>query len=300
MNNNFRTEPTTDNAADNAALSWLSTLEQLAAVTKVSPESRMRTMISCHTYEARRSFYVPPDMAQLQPRSLRYLHAFARHHQLQLVEDRRRVSVQPLRENRHRSESLFAPAVGELLKELGMPGDARTQSYPHRLAADSPHIPVRKLIRMAAFAGSKAKRVEVSTSPKLCQLLNEEDTSPIHAYACKVNAANTQTILSIFESKAFRAIGYSAGKQYVVHLCLAGGSIQNPAMWANEHTLTKTDFQFQLFQGQDEDSDLGLFHATFYLDMADAPAPWWIEEWPTNTPVLHSNSEPPMVLRTGT
>ena len=288
-------------SATTTSLPWLSTLEQLAAVTQVSAESRMRTMICCQSYKGKRSFFVPPDMTQLQPRSLRYLHAFARHHELQLVEDRRRISVQPLRENRHRSESVFAPAIGELFKQMGMPGDARTQSYPHRLAADSPHIPVHQLIRMAAFASPKAKKVEVPVNPKLCKALQAEQDLTISAYACKVRSAGTQTILSIFDSSAFRAIAYSAGKQYVVHLCLAGGSIQDPAIWANEHTLSRTDFQFQLFQGHKASADLGLFHATYYLDLADAPAPWWVNKWPVTASGLHGDDELPVMLQhTGT
>ena len=62
-----------------------------------------------------------------------------------------------------------------------------------------------------------------------------------------------------------------------MHVCLAGGPLKNPTLWAHLHTLTRTDFRFQLFPSRKPANDFGLFYATFYLDMAESPAPWWID-----------------------
>ena len=53
--------------------------------------------------------------------------------------------------------------------------------------------------------------------------------------------------------------------------------LKNPRMWAHLHTLTRTDFRFQLFPSRKPANDFGLFYATFYLNMAESPTPWWIE-----------------------
>ncbi|MFK8084254.1 MAG: hypothetical protein AB8B97_28540 [Granulosicoccus sp.] len=232
-------------------------------------------MISCDILSGRPSLYVPPDMAELQPDSLRYLHTFARQNELQLVEDRRRVSVQPASEKRSTVSPMIVKAVGELLLQLGMPGEARNQSRPHRLSADSQHININKLIRMAAFAAPKAKRVQVKPNRRLIDVL-DGNAQPIVAYASKLTTANTSTVLSHFESPYFHGIGYSAGRQYVVHVCVAGGPLANPTLWSGFHTLTRTDFQFQLFKAQKAKNDLGILYATFYFDLADSPRPWWL------------------------
>ena len=257
---------------------WVHSLAQSGRLTQLSLESRMRTMISCDVRKAKASIYVPPDMSELQPRSLRYLHAFARQHEFQLVEDRRRVAVRPLNDKRSRTAPVIAKGLSELLKQLGMPGDTRSLTVPHRLAAESTHIPINKLIRMAAFSAQQAKHVAVKPNRSLLDVLNGR-SEPIHAYGCKVVCEDTSTILSHFDSSGFRGIGYSAGKQYVMHVCLAGGPITKPELWAEFHTLTRTDFQFQLFQSEGGKHDLGLFYATFYIDLSDTPVPWWLSTW---------------------
>lgn len=258
----------------------------------------MRTMISCDVRSGKPSIYVPPDMAELQPRSLRYLHVFARRHDLQLVEDRRRVAIQPVHEKRGRSEPALAKALGELLRQLGMPGNARSQSNPHRLSADSQHISISRLIRMAAFAAPKAKAVQVEPNRPLTEVLDNSD-KPINAYGCKLVSADANTVLSHFESPHFRAIGYSAGKQYIMHVCMAGGPLSDPEMWANFHTLTRSDFQFQLFNAHNPKNDLGLFYATFYLDVSNAPAPWWLTTWTDTRIAAITGDQPPLLRKAG-
>jgi len=273
---------------------WVVPLANRIAQTNESPETRMRTMISCDVRAGKPSLYVPPDMTELQPRSLRYLHAFARRNDLQLVEDRRRVSIQPVHEQRGRNQSALAKGMGELLRQLGMPGRARTLSSPHRLSADSQHVSIGRLIRMAAFAAPLAKAVKVEANRHLNEVL-DHSSDPINAFACKLVSADTSTILSHFDAPHFRAIGYSAGKQYIMHLCVAGGPITAPKLWTHFHTLTRSDFQFQLFNAQSPKNDIGLFYATFYLDLSGTPAPWWLTTWSDTRLNTGIGYEPPIL-----
>ena len=258
---------------------WVHSLARSGRLIQRSRESRMRTMIRCDIRKSKASIYVPPDMSELQRRSLRYLLVFARQHEFQLVEDRRRVAMRyksdPMSEKRSQTTSVLAKGLSELLKQLGMPGEIRSLTVPHRLAAESTHIPINKLIRMAAFSAEQAKHVVIKPNRRLLDVLNG-NAVPIHAYGCKVVCDDTSTILTHFDSPGFRGIGYSAGKQYVMHVCLAGGPITKPELWAEFHTLTRTDFQFQLFQSEDGKHDFGLFYATFYIDLSDTPVPWWL------------------------
>ena len=290
--------PQAANALTPAAGSWISSLAKVLKQTQPCAESRMRTMISCDVRSGKPSIYVPPDMAELQPRSLSYLHAFARTHELQLVEDRRRVSVQPLHDKRNQNSPAIVKGVGELLQQLGMPGPVRVQSSPHRLAADSPHIGMDKLIQMAAVACPSAKRTAIEPNRTLGDVL-DDNYQPINAFGCKLITADTSTVLSHFDSDHFRAVGYSAGKQYVMHLFLAGGLMSTPKLWADFHTLTRTDFQFHLFNAANAKDDVGLFYATFYFDVAETPAPWWLNTWADSRLTSGIESEPPLLRRAG-
>jgi hypothetical protein len=216
-------------------------------------------------------------MAELQPESLRYLHVFAKINDLKLVEDRRKVEIQPIIEQRNRKPPMIARGLALLLQQTGIPGSPRTLSTPHRLNADSPHIPITKLIKMAAVSARKSKRVVVLPNRMIVNVLNN-DTQPISGFACKLISADNNSILSHFDSPSFRAIGYSAGRQYIMHVCLGGGPMNNPTLWTHLHTLTRTDFRFQLFPGQAQQDDFGLFYATFYFNLAEAPLPWWLEK----------------------
>ena len=258
---------------------WVQSLAEAIRKTDRTAESRMRTMLVCDIKSNKPALYVPPDMADLQPRSLRYLHAFARSHDLKLVEDRRQVEVHPIIEKRNCKPPIIALGLSMLLNQTGAIGAIRTLSEPHRLNADSTHIGITKLIDMAAFAAPKSKRVVILPNRMIVDV-SDNDTQPMAGYACKLISADTTTILSHFDSPKFRAIGYSAGSQYVMHVCLAGGALKNQTLWAHLHTLTQTDFRFQLFPSRKPANDFGLFYATYYLDMARSPAPWWIASEP--------------------
>jgi hypothetical protein len=258
---------------------WVQSLAEAIRKTDRTAESRMRTMLVCDIKSNKPALYVPPDMADLQPRSLRYLHAFARSNDLKLVEDRRQVEVQPITEKRNRKPPKIALGLSMLLNQTGAIGAIRTLSEPHRLNADSTHIGITKLIDMAAFAAPKSKRVVVLPNRMIVDV-SDNDTQPMVGYACKLISTDTTTILSHFDSPKFRAIGYSAGSQYVMHVCLAGGPLENQTLWAHLHTLTQTDFRFQLFPSRKPANDFGLFYTTYYLDMAQSPVPWWIASEP--------------------
>ena len=136
-------------------------------------------------------------------------------------------------------------------------------------------IPLGELIRMAACAIPDSKRVVVLPNRILINTL--QDTQPICGHACKIRYSNKTTILSHFDSPHFRAIGYSSGNQYVMHIFLAGGPRENSSLWTRVPTLTNTDFNFQLFPGQRSKDDFGLFYITFYLNLAAEPTPWWLQ-----------------------
>ena len=257
--------------------SWVHSLAEIIRQTDDIEESRMKTMLSCDLTSTKPALYVPPDMAELQPQSLRYLHMFAQLNELRLIEDRRRVEVQPIIEQRDTKPPTIALGLSMLLKQSGMPGLARSLSNPHRLNADSPHIGIARLIQMADFSAADSKRTVMLPNKFIVDVL-DNDTQPIAGYACKLVSANATTVLSHFDSPYFRAIGYSAGTQYVVHACLAGGPLHSPELWTHLHTLSRTDFRFQLFPGRKPAHDFGLFYATFYIDLCEAPTAWWIND----------------------
>ena len=239
-------------------------------------ESRVKTVLTCKRVENKNALFVPSDMAELQPRSLNYLQKFAQKNKLTLIEDRRKVQVQPLLEKRVVHSPKLVLGMSMLLKQAGMPGAARALSEPHRLNPDSPYFSISTLLDMAAFSMPKAKRVKLDPNRMTVKAL-QGSTQPITAYACNIKTENTTTVLSHFESEKLRAIGYSAGSQYVFHLVVAGGSINDPQLWADMETLQMTDFRFQLCAGSKPSEDYGLFYSTLYLDLAKAPYPWWLD-----------------------
>lgn len=265
--------------------SWVQSLTDIIRKTDHSAESRMHTVLSCDIKSNKPALFLPPDMAELQPRSLRYLHAFAQANDLRLIEDRRRVEIRPVIEQRDQKPPMIALGLSTLLKQMGLPGPPRPLSQPHRLNADSPHINIARLIEMAAFATPACKRVVVLPNRMMVNVLND-DTQPISGYACKLISADNNSILSHFDSRNFRAIGYSAGRQYVTHVCLAGGLLHDASLWTHIQTLTRMDFRFQLFPGHRASDDFGLFYTTFYFNLAEKPTPWWFQTPITRTSEL--------------
>ena len=253
---------------------WVHPLVDIVDMIDLSVESRLRTSLSCDIQSRQPTLYWPSDMAELQPRNFCYLQKFAKKNGFKLLEDRRSMDVQPILEKRDRKPAMIALGLSLLMKQTGVAGVARIPSEPHRLNADSRHIGLGSLIKMAAFAAPKSKRVVVLPNRILVNALN--DTQPISGYACKLTNSGITTILSHFDSPFFRSIGYSTGSQYVTHICLAGGPRDVASLWTQLPTLTNTDFKFQLFPAKHAAGDFGLFYITFYFNMAENPAPWWL------------------------
>lgn len=254
---------------------WIESLATASRLAQPEAECKVRTRLTFDMRAGKPSLFVPPDMAELQPASLRYLRALAQRHKLMLVEDQRRVEVSPTVDKRNKQAPMIATGISLLMKQTGLPGIAKALSNPHRLQDDSACIPMPQLIRMAARAANKSKQVVVLPNRMLVSVLNN-NTQPIVGYACKAVSDEGNTVLCHYDSSTFRAIGYSTGEQYVMQLCLAGGPLRMPSIWSDFHTLARTEFQLQLFPGKQPGCDFGLLYATYYLDMAQSPKPWWL------------------------
>jgi molybdopterin-guanine dinucleotide biosynthesis protein A len=269
---------------------WVTLAAKALKHTQDAAESKIKTVLTCRTINKKNVLFVPADMAELQPRSLRYLHKFAAANEISLIEDRRKIQAQPIIEKRSLKDPMMVLGMSMLLKQSGMPGPARSLSEPHRLNPENPFFSINTLIDMAAFSAAKAKCVVLPPNRITLKALNN-DTQPISGYACNIKTDDTTILLSHFESDNFRAIGYSAGNQFVFHLCLGGGTLQNPTLWAESKSLMSTDFRFQLFAAQKPADDYGLFYSTFYLDLSQAPFPGWLTAKPATNDELHIKDE---------
>jgi len=266
----------------NAGNSWIERLSDVMRHASDEVPSRLHTTLSCHVRGKRPILFLPPEMGTLQPQGLAYLRAFARRHSFGLVEDRRKIDLRPVTESRDRSPSKLAMGISLLLKQTGMPGGARTLSSPHRLNADSLHVDLAELVHMAALARRRSKRIVLLPNRMIVDMIGQ-DTHPIVGHACRLATTDSNTVLSQFESPSFRSIGYSTGRQYVMHVFLAGGSSDAPELWTRLQLFTHTDFRFRLFPGQRQGPDYGLFHATYFFEMSDGTkSPWWLKQEPDN------------------
>jgi len=248
-------------------VSWLQALADALHVTDRVVDPSLRTTISGHMEGEKASLFLPPEMSIRQPETLRYLHAFASHNGFRLVEDRRSVDIQPIIEQRQQSSPApMALGVSMMLKQTGLPGPIRDLSKPHRLDLGSPHIEMTQLIEMASTAVPKSKRVVILPNQFIVEALGN-NTDPVVGHACHLVSGDVVTVLSYFESPAFKAIGYSAEKQIVIHVLLAGGPQRAPLCWTNLHTFGDGSCRFQLFRSNHPGHDFGLFYKTFYIDL---------------------------------
>ncbi len=246
--------------------SWVQTLDGILNLTDRRSSTRLRTNLSSTIQHGKVAFFLPTEMASLQPENLRYMHRLANTHNCKLIEDRRTVDVQPIIEQRDNEFSTMAMGISLLLNQTGMPGSTPDLSVPHRLNPDSLHIEVADLIAMAAFAMPKSKQIVLLPNQFLAEVL-DNDTSPISGYACKLVTADITTKIACFDSDNFRAIGYHAGNQFVMHVFLAGGPMHSPELWTNPHTIGHDNFRFQLFKSTHPGHDFGLMYSTLYLDI---------------------------------
>jgi hypothetical protein len=266
--------------------SWVHSIAEAVTKTQDSAESKIKSALTCRTINKKNVLFVPADMAQFQPRTLRFLHRFAQTNKLTLIEDRRSIQAGSIIEKLAQKDPMMVLGMGMLLKQAGMPGPARPLSEPHRLNPENPFFPISTLIDMAAFSTAKSKSTVLPPNRITVKAL-DNDTQPISGYACNIKTDDTTILLSHFESDNLRAIGYSAGNQFVLHLCLGGGTLQDPALWTTMNTLQSTDFRFQLFTGKKPADDFGLFLSTLYLDLSQAPLPSWLTDAPAKNNKWH-------------
>ena len=245
---------------------WVQGLSAVLDLTDRRNNPRLRTTMSCKFKRNRIAFFLPPEMASLQPENLRYMHRIAKKHNCRLIEDRRNVNVQPIIEQRSDDTNEMTLGISMLLKQAGMPGAAPEPSAPHRLHPDNLHIDVAELISMASFAAPTSKRIVLLPNQFIVDVL-DNDTSPIVGYACKLVTADAVTTLAYFDSTHFRAVGYHAGSQFVMHVFLAGGPLHSPQIWSNPNTISNDNFRFQLFKSTHPGHDFGLMYKTLYLDL---------------------------------
>ena len=267
-----------DPAPDAAAAPlWIEGLARAIRAGAAGSRAAARTSLGCHVDEGRARLFLPPEMPTLQPASLAWLTRFAAGNGFALVEDRRRRAETPAAERRGEVPPAIALGLGLLMRQTGLPGPVPRLSAPHRLAADAPFVDLPELVAMAAGAVPRAKRVTVLPNRPLVDVLGG-DTHPIHGYGCRLDSASARTVLTHFDAPSLKAVGYSSGRQYVMHLLLGGGPAIAPRLWTKPGTLARTDVRFRLFRAaKDRRLDFGLLYTTLYLDMADRrPEPWWL------------------------
>ncbi|MEE9336083.1 MAG: hypothetical protein V3U65_18505 [Granulosicoccaceae bacterium] len=247
---------------------WIQSLSAVLDLTDRNSNPRLRTTMSCNVKQNRIAFFLPPEMAALQPENLRYMHRIAKKHNSSLIEDRRSVNVQPILEQRNVDTDAMALGISMLLKQAGMPGAAPEPSAPHRLHPDNLHIDIAELISMASFAAPTSKKIVLLPNQFMVDVLDNE-TNPIVGYACKLVTAEAVTTLAYFDSSHFHAVAYHAGSQFVVHVFLAGGPLHSPQIWSKPNTISNDSFRFQLFKSTHPGHDFGLMYKTLYLDVND-------------------------------
>lgn len=277
-------------------LTWLQSIANVLKATTPTPDQRHATRLSAHVRTDRLALFLPPEMASLQPRNLRYLQALSRKNHCLLVEDRRSANIEPMTERRHEQPPPLALGVSLLLKQAGYPGAVRALSDPHRLHPDNPHIELTRLINMLAYAQPLSKRVVLLPNSRLVEAL-ANDTRPLVGYACRVFAQDICTRISYFESQNFRCIGYEAGSQWVMHCLLAGGPLHAPQIWIDPAVMNgSSNLRFRLYPSERREFDFGLLYSTHYIDTTRSAedSSWWspsladiaLGDTPTDAPVV--------------
>jgi len=255
---------------------WLEGLAGAVRRTYGGAAAAPRTALSCDVDERTRTLYLPPEMRTLQPHALRWLEGFAGRSGFRVAVGQRHDRVDPLAGRRDGDEPLIARGIAGLMHQTGLPGPLARLSLPHRLLADSPLIDLPALLAMGAHALPDAKQVVLLPNAPLQEVLCD-DTRPVRGFACRLETRTGPTLLSHFDGPSLRCIGYSAGRQYVVHVLLAGGTLGAPVLWTRPETLARTEPRFRLFRGRCPEHDVGLIYTTLYYDMLHhRPLPWWI------------------------
>ena len=261
---------------DHSEDDWLIGLNKVLDLTDRTSRQGLKTNLSCRLADNRASLFLPPDMAQLQPETLAYLHALGAAHDITLVEDRRKISLSPTVDKRNTRPSDLAIGVSLLLKQTGLPGPAHSLSAPHVLREHNHTIELPRLIAMAAKLHPKSKKVIFLPNRFLTGNFTEQ-ASPMTGYACKSSCDRQNITLSYFTAPEFRSVGYITGDQFVLHVLLAGGSIRDPKIWSSWDTMTNASFRCQVFRSPVPGHNFGVLYSTFYIDLESSMEnqDWW-------------------------
>ncbi len=239
--------------------------------TDDQPSARLRTNLSCERLDNGYALFIPPDMARLQPESLRYLQVFARRNDYELIEDRRSVDIRPIIERRSLMPSPMATGISRLLYQTGLRGQNPDLSWPQRLREPERHISLPELVAMTAFSAGQDKRVVLLPNTALANALGD-DGRPLAGRACDIVTGSKRHRIHYFEAPALRCVGHSAGQQVVCHLLHAGGPLKSSRLWTHAECMTSGTFRFQLFKSGRPGQDFGLFHSTLYFDIPQTDA----------------------------
>jgi len=261
---------------DNEEDAWLIGLNKILDLTDRKERQGFKTNLHCRLVDNRAALFLPPEMAQLQPETLAYLHALGATNNIMLSEDRRKISVQPVVDMRDNRPPDLAVGVSLLLKQTGLPGPAHSLSSPHVLREKNHAIKLPRLIAMAAKLHPRSKKVIFQPNRFLTGNF-DQDASPMTGYACKSVCDNHKITLSYFAAPEFRSIGYITGDQFVLHVLLAGGSIKDPQIWSSWDTMTDSNFRCQVYRSPVPGNDFGLLYSTFYIDLEESMEnkDWW-------------------------
>ncbi len=245
---------------------WIATLDKILQLTDLTPKTRLRASLNCKLINDTPYLFLPSEMEWLQPELLSYIENLTQQHGIELVEDRRKLDIEPISERRYAKPTDLALGVSLLLKQTGIPGPAHCLSVPHMLKAGNEKIDVTTLIRMASAVYPEAKRVVFRPNRFLTGDF-DADCEPVTGYACKVIHRHHKTTVSYFNSPDFHAVGYITNDQFVLHVLLAGGTQRNTGLWSPFRTLTDSTFRCQVFTGNQPEQNFGLLYHTFYIDL---------------------------------
>ena len=275
-------EKTQTKATDSAnGPSWVQTVRDQLAGANQKMDARLRTTLQCKMVGSEPSLLVPPELAEDQPEMLEYLHEFTDTNYLSLIEDRRRLDLAPIIEQRRNGTPNMAMGISLLLKQTGMPGPTCSLSSPHMLKQGNRRLNVAELIRLGAAVQPKSRKIVFLPNAFVrTRLLGETQT--MTGYACKVRSLKTDdsatreirqeqddstTTVVQFEAQDFHAMGYVTNNQFAVTVFLAGGPIANPSLWTHFFNLSETPFSCQIFDSPYAGQMFGLFYKTYYIEL---------------------------------
>lgn len=275
-----QTEPTSSAAADDTDTSsdqsWVRTVRDQLAGSNQVVDPRLRTTLQCKMVGTEPSLLVAPELAEDQPGVLEYLHEFTAANSLALIEDRRRLELAPIIEQRRTSTPNMAMGISLLLKQTGMPGPTSSLSSPHTLKQGNLRIDVAELIRLSAATQPKSRKIVFLPNAFVrTRLLGE--TENMIGHACKVVSSgdskeNTSITVVQFETRDFHALGYVTNNQFVVTVYFAGGPITQPSLWTHFSNLSEAPFSCQIFDSPYAGQMYGIFYKTYYIELEDQAA----------------------------